>query len=392
VFSTRTGWDRTPTALAEGLAKRARPPEFDLTISNPTAVGFEMDSQLRATLSQPANARYAPDSLGAMAPREAIVDYYRARGRTSRPEDVWLCASTSEAYAYLAALACDPGQAIAVPRPGYPLFDFIADVVGVRLVHYPVRYDGRWHIDRAGLRDVVDREDPRAIVCIAPNNPTGNFLDEEELELVENLCVDDERALIVDEVFSDYALRSDPNRVPHVVGPRRCLTFVLSGLSKVAALPQAKLAWGVACGPAEARAEAMARLALLADTFLSASTPAQNLVQPALAAAPMRQAAILQRTRSNLAGMRERLADTSVDVLDVEGGWSAILRLPAVDGLDDLRWALALLDEDDVLVQPGRLFDLDGVRVVVSLLTPPLSFVEGIDLLAKRVARRTGRV
>lgn len=392
MFSSRTAWDRNPNPLARALAARVRPPAFDLTVNNPSAVGFEMPPELLAASSHPANARYTPASLGDEAARQAIADYYRSRGRTCAAEDVWLCASTSEAYAYLATLACDPGQTLAVPRPGYPLFDFIADVVGVRAVEYPMRYDGRWHIDRAALRELVDAEDPRAIVCIAPNNPTGNYLDEGELELVEDLCVRGDRALIADEVFSDYALRPGPDRVPHLVGARRCATFVLSGLSKVAGLPQVKLAWGVTCGPAEIRREAMARLSLIADTFLSASAAAQNLVAPALDGAPVRQAAILQRTRSNLAGMRERLASTAVDVLDVEGGWSAILRLPALSGVDDVAWALDLLEHDDVLVQPGSLFGIGAAHVVVSLLTPPLTFVEGVDLLAKRVARRASAV
>lgn len=386
MFSSRTGWDRTPTELARALERRPTPPQLDLSSSNPTRVGFAAKPELLAGLSDPRLASYEPAATGRLDPRQAICEYYERRGSRCEPDQLWLAASTSEIYLHLLALLCEPGQAVAVPSPGYPLFDFIGDVAGVELRTYPVAYDGRWHLDLGRLREIVAEPSVRAIVCVAPGNPCGNYLQQTELEQLEAICLEHGIALIVDEVFSDFALRNDPDRVKHVVGSRRCATFVLSGLSKIAALPQLKLSWGVACGPAEIRTEAMQRLALLADTFLSASGPAQHLVRPALAAAPLTQAAILQRTRANLASLRERLADSPLSVLDVEGGWSAVLRLPAL-ARTDVGWALEFLEQDDVLVQPGSLFGLPAAHIVVSLLTPPLTMIDGVDLLAKRVAR-----
>lgn len=387
MFSSRTDWKRQQNALALALEALGRPPAIDLTVGNPSKVGFRPDQKLIAALSNPKNAGYEPAPMGLPEAREAVVQYYARRGGRCEIEQVWLTASTSEAYQQVLSLVCDPGQAIAVPQPGYPLFDFIGDLAGVRLVHYPVRYDGGWHVDLPQLESQLEDDDVRAVVCVAPGNPTGHYLRAEELASIVAACRAKNRALIVDEVFSDYPLRSDAARVPHVVGEPGCLTFVLSGLSKVAALPQAKLAWGVVCGPEPLRKEAVERLAIINDTFLSASTAAQRWAEPALRAAPLRQAAILQRLRANLQTLRERLADTPIEILDVEGGWSAILRLPALGSFDGMQWALRFLADHEVVVQPGHFFDLDGAHVVVSLMTPPLVLLEGTDAMAKSVAR-----
>jgi hypothetical protein len=385
-FSRRTGWDRRPNALARALAARPAPPALDLTQNNPTRVGFPTAPELAAALAEGARAPYEPSAAGLLDARRAVAEYYGLRGATCDPEHVWLAASTSELYLQVLAVAADPGDAVAIPRPGYPLIDWVADLLGLRLVPYPLAYDGGWHVDLGRLREIVAAEPGlRAIVCVAPGNPSGNYLHRSEVETLEELCAARGLALVIDEVFADFPLRDDPTRVPHLVGLRHVATFVLSGLSKVAALPHFKLAWGVAAGPAEARAEAIERILLVSDAFLSAGSPAQRALPAVLAAAPGIQTAILGRIRPALARLRTRLAGAPIEVLDVEGGWAAVLRLPSVDGLDDVDWTLRAL-ERDVLVQPGSLFELDGTHVVVSLLTPPTVFERGIDGLTRVVS------
>jgi hypothetical protein len=384
MFSRRTSFETEPNALTRALARErsAGRPLLDLTVSNPTRVGLRYPPEFYATLIDQRSAAYEPEPLGLESARRAVAGYASAGGGDLAPECVWLCASTSEAYAYLLALLCDPGDAVLVPRPGYPLLDWVADLSGVRLVPYPIRYDGGWWLDAATLRAALAREErARAIVAIAPGNPTGHYLAAGELRALEELCRERELALLVDEVFSDYPLREDAERVAHTAGPRRCLTFVLSGLSKLAALPQLKLAWGLACGPgADA---ALERLAFVADAFLSAATPVQLALPAILAAAPGMQERIRARTRANLDALRRELAGTPLALLDAEGGWSAILRLPALPDWSDERFALRLLERTGVLVQPGALFDLEGCHAVVSLLCEPETLACGVRQIAR---------
>ncbi len=385
-FSRRTRWETEPNALTRAVRahRAAGRTLLDLTVSNPTAVGLRYAPPFYAGLVDARSADYEPEPLGLASARQAVADHSRARGGSGDPDSVWLCASTSEAYAWLLALLCDPGDAVLVPRPGYPLLDWIADLSGARLVPYPLLYDGSWWLDVAALRAALAREErARAIVCIAPGNPTGHYLAGPELRALEDLCLERGLALVVDEVFADYPLREDPDRVAHAAGPRRCLTFVLSGLSKVAALPQWKLAWGLACGPgADA---ALERMAFVADTFLSAATPVQLALPAILAAAPAMQERIRARTRANLAALRRELAATPLAPLDAEGGWSAILRLPALPDWSDERVALRLLERAGVLVQPGALFDLEGCHAVLSLLCEPEILVGGVRRITREV-------
>lgn len=390
VFSRRTQWDLSPNALTRALASRraAGGGVVDLTITNPTAVGLRHPPSLFAGLLDSAGS-YEPEPLGLVRAREGVADYYRSRGSACEPSATWLCASTSEAFAYLFALLCDPGDAVLVPRPGYPLFDYLAALSGVRLVPYSMRYDGRWHVDRAELWERVRVEARvRAVFAVSPGNPTGWVLEPGELSALEAICAERDLALVVDEVFADYPLEPRRGALPSALGPRACLCFVLSGLSKVALLPQLKLAWGATCGPAQLVGSALERLALVADTFLSVSTPAQLALPRALAAAPELRARVRERTNANLAALRAELAGSSASICAGEGGWAAVVRLPALDGLDDERWALELLDHRGVLVHPGALYDLDGCHCVVSLLSERDAFAEGVRALAAEVARR----
>jgi alanine-synthesizing transaminase len=394
VFSRRTEWELSPNALSRALASRraAGGSVVDLTITNPTEVGLRHPPPFFAGLVDSASASYAPEPFGLRRAREEVAAYYRERGSACDPAATWLCASTSEAFGYLLALLCDPGDAVLVPRPGYPLLDYLAALSGVRLVPYPLRFDGRWQVDLPALREAV-RGEPRAraIIATSPGNPTGAVLAKTELPEVEGVCAERELALVVDEVFLDYPLDPASGGLPSALGARACLCFVLSGLSKVALLPQWKLAWGATCGPQRLVERALERLALIADTFLSVSTPAQLALPRIFAAAPELQARVRARTGANLAALARALAGGAASLRAGAGGWAAVLRLPALAGLDDEAWALALLEHAGVLVHPGALYDLDGCHCVVSLLPEPDGFAAGSRALAREVARQTGR-
>lgn len=378
MFSRRTAW---PPADEPALC--GGPGVLDLTVSNPTAVGLLHPPDLYASLGDPRGAFYDPDPLGQPGARAAVADYYRARGADIPLGDLCLVAGTSEAYAHLLAILCDPGDRVLVPSPGYPLLPMLADLALVELVPYPLLYDGTWSIDLDALAAAVDPR-TRAIVLVAPNNPTGNYLRPAELAVVDDLAAAHDLAVIADEVFFDYPLAPVSPASPVLHRPA-ALTFVLSGLSKVAALPQLKLAWAVARGPHARVREAMRRLELCADAFLSAATPVQLAAPRLLAAAPAIQAAILARARANLGRLRRACRGTALTVLDVQGGWTVLLRLPHLFADGGRGWARELLHAG-VLTQPGELYDLPPAHLALSLLTPEPDFAAGLDRLTDRVA------
>lgn len=391
MFSLRSSWELTPNALSRALAdRRASGKAFvDLTITNPTAVGFRYPRQFYEHLLDASSAAYEPDPFGLGSAREVVAGYYRGRGCACDADGVWLTASTSEAFAQLFALLCDPGDVVLVPRPGYPLLEYLASLADVQLVPYPLGYDGRWFVDLERLRERISEQPrARAVICTAPGNPTGAYLAPQELEAIDSLCAENGLALVVDEVFAEFPLRETPDRARSAVGRRGALAFVLSGLSKLAALPQLKLSWGVMCGPPERVGAARERLAVIADATLSVSTPVQRALPGILAESAGMRDRIRARTSANLGALRAALAGGAAGVLDLEGGWSAIVRLPRLDGLDDEGWALRLLDSADTLVHPGAFYDLDGCHVVVSLLGPSGEFARGAQSLAREVAAR----
>ncbi len=384
-LSQRTAWPSQPNAWTRACARPAvGEPRLDLTCSNPTAVGLHPPPDVLAALGTPNAAHYDPQPLGLPCAREAVARYHRERGRAVSPEQVWICASTSEAYAQLLTILGDPGDAVLVAQPGYPLLDMLGDVAGIRRVPYPLGFDGQWHLDLAGLDAALDAE-PRAcaIAVVAPHNPTGHV---PEAGVWSALCQRAQRrglAVILDEVFADYTLhgRAHPLHVDDHGTP----IVVLSGLSKVAALPQLKLSWAVFHGPPGPCAELRRRAELLADAFLSVATPVQLALPTLLRAAEQLRPRILTRLRTNLAHLRAAAHDRPFEPLPVEAGWTALLRLPAVDDLDDLGWACRLLDAG-VRVQPGFLFDLPAPpRIAVSLLTPPDVFAQGIARIRAEV-------
>ena len=303
-----------------------------------------------------------------------------AHGPAVDPSRIVLTASTSEADAFLFKLFCDPGDEVLVPVPSYPLFEHLARLESVRAVPYRLAYDGAWHVDFASARDARTAR-TRAIVTVSPNNPTGSYLKRPELAALAALGL----PIVSDEVFARYPLKEDPTRARSALdGEGAPLLFALGGLSKLAALPQMKLAW-MAVGGEEARvAEAMGRLEVIADAFLSLGTPVQHAVGELLESRRGAEDAIRARTRENLAFVRALVPGSPVSVLDVEGGWYAILRVPRTRA--ELEWAVALVEEDGVHVHPGHFFDFEGeAYLVVSLLTPEATFQEAVRRVVSRV-------
>jgi alanine-synthesizing transaminase len=384
VFSSRLHWslptNRLSTLLAE--KRQAGSEVLDLTESNPTRAGLAYPNiDILAALTHASVLRYHPSPRGLDTARETVAGYYRDRGTPAQSRNVLLTASTSEAYAYLFKLLANPGDEILAPRPSYPLFEFLAGLESVNIRQYPLRYDGVWHVDFDALEQAITPR-TRGIVVVNPNNPTGSFLKRAELDRLDSLAADRGLAILSDEVFRDYAFAEDTERVSTLAGDRRALTFSMSGLSKIAALPQMKLGWIVASGPDRDRArdQAMDALELIADTYLSVSTPVQVALPRLLQLSSGIMQQIRQRTASNLASLREAMQGSAATVLRAEGGWYAVLQVPRTRSEEE--WSLKLLGEFNVLVQPGFFFDFESEAfLVLSLLPEPTTFAEGVSRL-----------
>lgn len=374
MYSSRLHWDLQPTPIARLLAAKraAGTPILDLTESNPTAAGLEYPvEEIVAAFADPDILRYEPNPAGLQSAREAVAAYYGG----ADPARILLTTSTSEAYGYLFKLLTDPGDEILVPRPSYPLFEFLAGMELVKTKPYPLVYHGRWEIDFDALRDAASAR-TRAIVLVNPNNPTGSFLHADEWAPLASFCRDRGLAIISDEVFSDYGFGVDPNRVDLLRNTRGVLTFCLSGLSKIAGLPQMKLGWILLNDP-----EPMSRLELIADTYLSVGTPVQRAAPHLLRIGRLIRDQIVRRTTRNLAAIRRSIGPESpFRLLNMEGGWYVILQVPRIR--TEGQWVLELLEHHNVLVQPGFFYDFEAEAfLVVSLLTPPGAFDEGIAKL-----------
>jgi aspartate/methionine/tyrosine aminotransferase len=373
-FSRRTNWETAETALARAhrLRVEAGLPLADLTASNPTRCGFKYDPDLLAALADPRALDYNPQPRGLRPAREAICAYYAEHGVTLPPEQIVLTTSTSEAYSFLFRLLCDPGDEILLNQPGYPLFDFLAELDDVRLTAASLVYDNGWQIDPEGLRRVITPR-TRAIVVVHPNNPTGHFTKPWEAGELARLCREFDLSLIVDEVFLDYEL-DQPAR-SFAAGLEGVPVYVVSGMSKIAGLPQMKAAWIAATGPQATLA--LDRLEIIADTFLSMNAPVQWALPAWLKGRePIRQQ-ICARVRANLAELDRQLPQLpAVSRLKVEGGWYAVVRIPAFE--PDEQTALALL-EHGVWVHPGYFFGMpESGWLVVSLLGPEAEFSRGV--------------
>jgi len=388
MFSSRTNWALGPNRLSLEIERLRREavPLLDLTESNPTNCGIAFDRQgIFAALSNPEALGYTPDPRGLLSGRQAVAGYYAERGIMLDPAQIFLTTSTSEAYSYIFRLLADPGDAILVPQPSYPLFDFLAGLNDVRAVAYPLFYDHGWQIDLPELRRRLESR-ARAILVVHPNNPTGSFVRRDELAELLALCQRRDMALVADEVFADYSLAADPQRVASHAAVTEALAFTLSGLSKISALPQMKVAWVAVNGPGQLLRDALARLEIIADTYLSLSAPLALALPKLLETRREIQPQILARARSNLQLLDARLAvDQPVNRLEVEGGWYAILRLPSIR--TDEEWAIELARQDGVLVHPGHFFDFSSEgHLVISLLTERVVFEEGLRRILARVA------
>ncbi|MEQ1886411.1 MAG: pyridoxal phosphate-dependent aminotransferase [Bryobacteraceae bacterium] len=384
-FPSRVQWEEHPNALTRLLREKrnAGAEILDLTESNPTHAALDYPSgQILSALADPAAMQYDPNPSGLYSAREAVSRYYAGHGADVSPSRILLTASTSEAYAYLFKLLTSPGDEVLVPRPSYPLFEYLAAMEAVRVRQYPLRYDGAWHIDFAALGELAG-ERTRAIVVVNPNNPTGSYLKKEEWWRLESFAAERNIAVLSDEVFADYSLLEDPDRVTTLVGACDALTFVMSGLSKVAGLPQMKLGWIVAAGPGHEAA--VPRLEWIADTFLSVSTPIQVALPRVLSASATVRQQIRIRTQTNLAILHKAVRqNTPCHVLPAEGGWYAVLRVP--NTMSEEARAIELLAADNVLVQPGFFYDFESEAfLVLSLLTPAEIFSEGVRRILGRM-------
>ena len=379
MFSSRFHWDSRPNRLTELLAqkRRAGTPFLDLTESNPTHAGLSYPAEMLRALADERALRYDPIPAGSEEARAAVSRYYEARGHRVDLSRILLTASTSEAYSYLFKLLTDPGDAVLVPRPSYPLFEYLATMESLDVRQYPLVYHGGWSFDLDALAGEMSQK-TKAVILVNPNNPTGSYVKRGELAALVRLCADRGIALISDEVFSDYGLCNDAERVTTLAGVEDCLAFSMSGLSKIAGMPQMKLGWIVAAGPEQLQREAMEKLEWIADTYLSVSMPVQCAADALIEAGEAVQRQIRSRSAKNLALALDTLRGSAANVLAVEGGWYITLQVPRVRSEEE--WALKLLEEQGVLVQPGYFYDFySEAFLVVSLLTEPGAFREGIE-------------
>jgi alanine-synthesizing transaminase len=382
VFADRTNWNLKANLLSEALSRHraAGRPLLDLTISNPTECGFEYDaSAILQALANPASLAYDPDPRGLPIARRAVSAYYAGRATEVPADSIILTTSTSEAYSFVFRALCNPSDEILIPEPSYPLFEFLADIQDVKLVRYPLDYDYGWQTNFHALQQAISPR-TRGVIVVHPNNPTGHFTKPHEREKLNEICSSRNLALIADEVFLDFTLQEGhtPSSFAH---NSAALTFTMSGLSKMSGLPQMKAAWLVSSGPEQLKQQALVRLEIIADTYLSMNAPVQHAIPTLLDQRQPFQTQLLARVRKNLAELDRQLAiQKSCARLTVEAGWYAVLRVPATRSDEDL--AIKLLAQENVYVHPGHFYDFpsDGF-LVVSLITREEDFAEGMKLL-----------
>ena len=381
MFAERTNWNLEPNRLSAALAhhRAAGKRLLDLTASNPTDCGFDYDRPaILGALADPAALAYQPNPRGLETARRAVAAYYAARGDSVSIHDMFLTTSTSEAYSFVFRTLCNPGDELLVPQPSYPLFDFLAEIQDVKLVRYPLVYDHGWQIDLAAFERAITPRTRGAIV-VHPNNPTGHYTRPADAAKLNAICSARHLAVIADEVFLDFTLLE---KQPASFGTNTgTLTFTMSGLSKISGLPQMKVAWLVVSGPEPRKMQALARLEVIADTYLSMNAPVQLATPALLEQRHGFQKQLLSRVRKNLAELDSQLSTkTFCSRLEIEGGWYVVLRVPATRSDEDL--AIDLLARKNVYVHPGHFYDFpsDGY-LVVSLMAPEPKFAQATKLL-----------
>jgi aspartate/methionine/tyrosine aminotransferase len=395
MFAERTNWNLTPNRLSEALAQHLAAGKrlYDLSASNPTEVGFSYDREtILHAMCNEAALTYVPDPQGLLRARQGVAEYYAERGDEVAAEDIILTASTSEAYSFVFHALCNPGDELLVPAPSYPLFGFLAGINDVVLAHYPLIYDHGWQIDFPSLEKAITPR-TRGIIVVNPNNPTGHFVKPEELSTLNEICSARDMALIADEVFLDFAHgdangRRELGRVsrprggngtkpPTLATNSGALTFTMSGLSKISGLPQMKAAWLVASGPEPLQKEALERIEVIADTYLSMNAPIQLALPVFLQQRHGFQKQVMMRVRRNVGELdRQLMMRKTCSRLEIEGGWYAVVRVPVTRSDDDL--AVDLLTKKGIYVHPGHFYDFatDG-HLIVSLIMPEREFAEG---------------
>lgn len=384
MISARLPKNLQPNAVARAIdaKRRSGTPIVDLTETNPTSAGLSYPAAILEPLANPRALEYDPQPLGLWAGRAAVAADFRRRGIVISADRVALTSSTSEAYALLFKLLCDAGDAVLMPHPSYPLFDHLTQLESVTAIPYALEYHGAWRIDIDSIKRAAT-ERVRAILIVSPNNPTGSFLHRDDLAEISTLAAAHGWAIIGDEVFADYPLDPAPEST-HVLAGADVLTFSLGGLSKSAGLPQLKLGWIGVGGPTEKVDDALAAYEIVADTYLSVSTPVQAAAAELIESGAAIRAQIHARVRRNLDSLRKLSAGyPSIDVLRVEGGWSAVLQVPQLRSEEAL--VLDLLEHDNILVHPGYFFDFEREAfLVISLLIEPAAFDRAVALVMKR--------
>jgi len=382
-FSQRTEWKLAPNRLSKALeaARLSNAKILDLTVSNPTRAGLYYDAEaILGPLADRRSLDYDPQPQGLLSAREAVSHYYRDEHEVFDldPASLILTTSTSEGYSYVFRLLCNVGDEILVPKPSYPLFEFLSDLQDVKLVPYPLIYDHGWQIDFPSLYKAVTHH-TRAVVVVHQNNPTGSFVSDQERRDLNAFCREYDLAIVADEVFLDYS--QDGASRTSFTANSDVLTFTLSGLSKISGLPQMKVAWIAASGPDAPRKEALARLEVIADTYLSMNAPLQYATETLLAQRKKVQPLLWDRVRTNREDLDHQLARQKLcQRLEVDGGWYAVLRVPVTQTDEEL--AIELLNKQAVYVHPGHFYDFPNEGyLVVSLITPQEDFRRGVALV-----------
>jgi alanine-synthesizing transaminase len=387
-FARRTNWHQETNALNKALEDLSRRhiPVLDLTASNPTSCGFLYPEGMLSALNSLDNFHYHPDACGVKSAREAVAKYYARQKAVVSPSEIILTASTSEAYSFLMRLLVNPGERILVPKPSYPLFQFLLEINDVNFDYYPLVYDGqKWRLDTLALERLVDSK-TKAIILVNPNNPTGSYISRAELNSLNEFCRKHQVSIISDEVFFEYALTQGD--FVSLAGNQTALTFVLGGLSKTLGLPQMKCAWILASGPQSVLQEALSRLEIIADTYLSVNTPVQNALSVWLDHAPGIQGQITSRVKENWQWLSTHVNEhtPSISLLSFQGGWYGTLRIPAVKSEEE--WVMEFLREDHVLVYPGYFFDFEReAYIILSLLPPAPIFREAAGRIMQRLVK-----
>ena len=385
MFSSRTDWNLTPNALHQLLEEKHKKGEriIDLTESNPTRCGFSYHPELLQALSSERSLLYEPNPRGLLTARKGIAGYYQRQGVLVDPSYIFLTASTSDAYAHLFRLLCNPGDNVLVPKPSYPLFDYLCRLNDVEVRYYRLQYEDEWQIDLDSIKGAIDPS-TRAILLVHPNNPTGSFVKSTENKTIMEIVQRHSLALIVDEVFGEFSFEDVNGGCESFAAQNHSLVFTLNGISKLLGLPQMKLAWITVSGEPGLVHVAVNRLEIICDTYLSTGTPIQHALTQLLDDGRCVTDQIRKRVRTNYHSLHSMTAGSPVSLLDASGGWNAILRFPNI--LSDEDWALKTLKECNVLVHPGHFFEIElRACIVASLLPEESTFSDGISRLLEYV-------